>query len=645
MKLFIPFNSNDFNNIFSTLTISPRCFYAHRGYGYKRSSSVALSPFESFLAGYEVPVMTTSTRNVDGGVQVLLGVELNADLIAVQKTVGGIRIYMINRTVYLFDEFELLFSTTKEKEAVLAGTLKSLETKFSEIARACSRVPQEKEWEIVSSDALSLIQEDVHGSLQPSFVWEREANRVAGAVLGYAVGRFTSTSQEVRQIQLQSKELNNLVSLYINSLSSGGVSSVKRRLIDCLVNLKKQFNSIESVEESFVLGSSNLRPQDIERDCAQDYLGVNKFELIIEGLLASDVHFLPMPLKIEKAIRVVQGKYNSKYPDSYAKRLWSVINDIQFGVKRSTADSSPSAALSLEAMPKVTLNGGRTSISIPREVGEAHLLELTLRFFISKDGLSHPDEFFATRQELLIAYGQFLRENVEGWEESDSRKYIGCLLASFKSLKSDFDVISSKSEVMRSLGILFTVGRDLSLFLDAILTAGIEQRGVPIAIWGATYGAATMPKTLTNCILDHNELLKMYLGVLRDTIVSWSGDNCYVAEHGASREGDKKLDVFQVSMFPDDIVTNAKGIWTVNEFEDALPKSKWFGRGSASWEAAREAAELIKYRDSELHGANNELLIVKFQDALKERAKSVKGLGPKKIEAAVGVFSEVIGFS
>ena len=55
MKLYIPTTSLNFNNILSTESISPKGFYASRGFGYSRWFSIPENNLDGAILLYESP--------------------------------------------------------------------------------------------------------------------------------------------------------------------------------------------------------------------------------------------------------------------------------------------------------------------------------------------------------------------------------------------------------------------------------------------------------------------------------------------------------------------------------------------------------------------------------------------------------------
>lgn len=77
MKIYIPFNSNDFNSVFTTLSISPYSFYRNRKYSFKRASTSFLNESEDFLIGYEKPIFHNKEVDKDYGYPILIETDFN----------------------------------------------------------------------------------------------------------------------------------------------------------------------------------------------------------------------------------------------------------------------------------------------------------------------------------------------------------------------------------------------------------------------------------------------------------------------------------------------------------------------------------------------------------------------------------------
>ena len=126
MKVYIPFNSNDFNSVFTTLSISPCSFYPNRKFSFKRATTTYLNESKDFLVGYEKPIFHNRELDKDYGFPVLIEIENTES--EWQTTANGLNYIIIDNTVFLLNNFKLLFRREKEMNETFAKSLKSIET-------------------------------------------------------------------------------------------------------------------------------------------------------------------------------------------------------------------------------------------------------------------------------------------------------------------------------------------------------------------------------------------------------------------------------------------------------------------------------------------------------------------------------------
>ena len=143
MKVYIPLNSNDFNSVFTTLSISPTLYYPNRKYSFKRASTTFLNENEHFLIGYENPIFHNRGIDIDNGFPILLETSIDNKYSKLIKDKTGVNYVIIDNTIFLFSDFKLIFRSERELNETLAKSLKSIETKYANIAKEKSVVIKE----------------------------------------------------------------------------------------------------------------------------------------------------------------------------------------------------------------------------------------------------------------------------------------------------------------------------------------------------------------------------------------------------------------------------------------------------------------------------------------------------------------------
>ena len=108
MKVYIPFNSNDFNSVFTTLSISPVSFYSGRKYSFRRATTTYLNENEDFLIGFNQCLFHTREFDKDYGFPVLIEIEIDKSESDWQKLSSEIKYTIIDNTVNLFEKFKVL---------------------------------------------------------------------------------------------------------------------------------------------------------------------------------------------------------------------------------------------------------------------------------------------------------------------------------------------------------------------------------------------------------------------------------------------------------------------------------------------------------------------------------------------------------
>lgn len=518
MKLYIPFNSNDFNNVFSTLSISPRNFYYERDFGFKRATQSKLNPFEDVLVAFKKPTFISQPTDFDNGYPINLVVEIKG----LTKKHRKADILFVRDTIYLFDGFEVLYRTESEKKEVESKSLKSVETKFLAYAKSRSNV-------LLNSENITwfdkeLLQDMFEGysdnqvtrnELKP----ERQLNKIFGTLIGFAIGSQRNLPDEFRKLHQLSKELKNQVSLFINRIGQPNQDQKKKAVYRILSLIQEEVETIISLD-NYLLDNTEgpIDEELLSRLKSLKLQDQSIYELVIKGLLQAKLDNLPLSLKAEKAKHVLYYKISKKYPQSYVERLNKHIKGILYDVEdliNEHVDESDFDSSILEAQfEKNEILSFKASLSYDQK--EAEYLKYILNFFTNEDTFSSIDELHASKKEYLGDLGIYLKEHIDEFGQSKEAKYLRDLLSSFKSLTESFDINATKLDSLKSVALLFTKGRDFMQYREFVENSSIVHNEIGYAIWGAAFGYAGLPKTLTGSIFDNIEKCEIVLQKLSE---------------------------------------------------------------------------------------------------------------------------------
>ncbi len=516
MRVYIPFNSNDFNSVFTTLSISPCSFYPNRKYSFKRATTTFLNESEDFLVGYEKPIFHNRELDKDYGFPVLIEIEIAES--KWQTTANGLNYVIIDYTVFLLNNFKLLFRREKELNETFAKSLKSIETKYSALAKQNSEVIKVDcfvneipfiQFPIVNNNFNSL-----------TFLKERKLNRILGAILGSSIAYTNLTSKEWQEISILFRLLNNNLSLFLNKVSDNNEFE-KKQVLEITDKILKTYETIEKLEEAIMLGSNSSFTSVLLNTLKQSKVfGISAFNLLIEGLLITSKAELPLSLKLEKLKRAINSKFNSKYPSNYVERVNNAFSDVRNKIEDEIYLSRKNNKLTVDSLVRPHFLNDKMELIIPEGLleNEKKYLLQCLKFFIETDNISDLETFFTNRKTILIALAKHFKDTIDNFDGSKEREYLVELLKSFDSLRGGFDISRTSNEVLKSIAVLFTSGRDLLRFIENNEREEIQHSLIYYTLWGSIYGAAILPKTLTESITEDKSNVKILISAYAETI-------------------------------------------------------------------------------------------------------------------------------
>lgn len=520
MKVYIPFNSNDFNSVFTTLSISPCSYYPNRKYSFKRASTSIINENEDFLVGFNQPIFHNRELDNDNGFPVLLETNIEISEQEFAQANSGIEYLPIEKTIFLTNDFKLLFRSEKEMNETFAKSLKSIETKYASLAKINSTVLKQ-DFCVSDLPKLKFPSQNLTSNTT-TFKGERKLNKILGTILGSSIAYVNSTTKEWQEITNLIRFLNNNLSLYLNKIGDRN-DFEKTQSLDIISKISRVFESIEKLEEAIML-DSNITSDILNSFKSFKIFNVPVFNLLIEGLLSSPKIELPISLKLEKLIRAINSKYNSKYPNNYIDKVNSAFTDLKDSIKKEIFLLRKNNVISNDGIITFEISDSNFHIILPQILNqkETEYLEQTISFFIKTDSIIDIEYFFVNRKEILIELANHFKTNIKSFPESKERQYLIDLLKSFDSLRGGFTIAQTYNEVLKTIVILFTSGRDLLRYIENNEREQINNPIIYYSIWGAIYGASIIPKTLTEVIAESNTNLKTIISAFDKTIKTFN---------------------------------------------------------------------------------------------------------------------------
>jgi len=212
-NIYIATTTLNFNNIMATESISPKTFYKHREFGYKRFENIETNPFKNCIIGYsKIPKFVIKDKDLDN---YPLIIEISKDLIAkkiyFENEIDGITVYQFKETIYLHpSKVKILFFDDKEKDICLIKANPSIETKLLPLYELSMRVLTKEDKSFQWNNSILKNIKDIDTlNIEKEVDKDLELNQIKGFYFGYELGILLSIKQKNKKaINTLIEELN-----------------------------------------------------------------------------------------------------------------------------------------------------------------------------------------------------------------------------------------------------------------------------------------------------------------------------------------------------------------------------------------------------------------------------------------------------
>lgn len=188
---YIPTSSLNFNNIFSSESISPAGFYALRKYGYSRWTKIPENPLDGAIVLYDS--LKSFGRPVSDVEDHPMLLEIYTDEVFPILQDG---VFYCNHTIYLNPwHTKIYFFTEQDKRVTFSLSEHSLETKMLRLYKnGMNIIKSEEKYPVLSEyENIPICYDEIEKDIQ--------TNKIKGLLYGYYIGAALSTSLDnVKQI-------------------------------------------------------------------------------------------------------------------------------------------------------------------------------------------------------------------------------------------------------------------------------------------------------------------------------------------------------------------------------------------------------------------------------------------------------------
>lgn len=209
MKLYIPTTSLNFNNILSTESISPKGFYASRGFGYSRWFSIPENDINGAILLYESPAALVRPKSDLEDHPLLIEIDTDENFPVAKK---GVR--YSKHSIYLNPwNTKFIFQSEKDKTVAYSLSDSSLETKMLRLYNNKVIVsPVQGSFPTLEGISIDSAMED------SCIEQDRQINKIKGLLYGYYIGVCLSSSKDdIEQINIL-KEIQNIFAAVVSSV-------------------------------------------------------------------------------------------------------------------------------------------------------------------------------------------------------------------------------------------------------------------------------------------------------------------------------------------------------------------------------------------------------------------------------------------
>jgi len=566
-KLYLPTSSLNFNNIFSSETISPKSFYGRRNFGYKRFEAVEPNPFQNSLLLYsKYPKFEIEDYEKDNYPMVFeIPKSLVLDRITNDVTIDGIGIYQLASSVYLNPfEVKVFFASKRHYQTTLIKSQQSLETKLVAIYKPCFLVEDNSTENFVWSKTYIDKIEDVDESENINHIeFDKKVNRIKGFAYCYLIGANSKLPSEIVELKRLIKEIRNITSGLVNIYQNNSTNSKKgyypneikgdingrlQELNDKISRYAKLYEIVDPQKqkdldfEIEILKKFDISDKEIEKVLiflksykSGRYSLYEHFQWAIQNL-NHNLELRSYTNNIEQLSLVVNGLFNydnNSQQNLKIQDIEKVLNNIQTSLlKLENEYHNKNKKMNIDEA-FVILNLRLTNLIDEYLKGETNIYQGLINTLIDIpiDSVEH---FKSSKADIALICGKVLKEYVADWENSKERTFINSLLDNIESYQP-FDLKSHSSKVLQSFAAFIIKGEEPEKLIDFLISNSIEDFRLSLGLWGSTFGFASIPRTLTENFISSdaiyiNSLLKNLSKQLFDYEISSNINSSIIEE-------------------------------------------------------------------------------------------------------------------
>lgn len=467
MKLYIPILLSNIDNVLTSESISPSCFYEKQGFGYKTFDKLPETPSVYTLLYSEL-------KHCPSGDNIIY-IEWNDNYQQKDLKKVGENLYYSDHTLILYPWYtKILFTNTYDYERAVTFCRGSLNNKF---------------WKYFEFKLANFLSTNNIGNApfvkdvfvkdtvfkDDSINSDKIRNRLKGFVFGHYIGQKISLSPDLANLRKYGKQISDLCSVIPTMPQDMQNEYIKEinRIKNKYNNLNPKRKELKAKWNDEVLGKFST---DNDREFFNDLAKRYNFLKTMMDVFAKEKDISTGPSVIEatqknnwKEFKNQLNEYTDKILSEYKNN--DDINNI------------------------LDIKNGRIEI-----YGIKDFYNEILNALIGGDELLQADNVTSNRLEvasqLTVKIKDSIEKSGEKWEESPEYKFYNDLRQNISS-SNGFDLsVVAPDDMAATLAIYILRCDDFEDMIRYSVASGYGRYDLLLALWGANKGYVDLPKTI-----------------------------------------------------------------------------------------------------------------------------------------------------
>lgn len=480
-KLYIPTSTCNFNNILSSESISPKAFYARRGFGYSRWTNIPENANDNVILLYEEPFAFSRPKSEVEDHPLLVEIETDEEF--PQTSFQGV--FYSDHTIYLVRRCtHFVFFNEQDMRTTLSMSESSAETKLVDLykrqiyIRNFQRRTQQQDIKVETGLNEVAIEKDVR------------RNKMKGLLYGYYIGAYLSTPKEITERHKRLTELKNIFGAVVSSEGRQPTGVQQKRMEAIFFEIKKENPAFTKLTQ-YCQGN-------------MDAILDSEFQLIQSGWS------YPNYFDADEIIRELSTEEETKKAFSWLK------NEEK---KLAKDEQNKRKPLSVNANELIVKNDALSYISttLLQNEDEKKLVKAWVNnIFILPEYNKNIASFKSDLANKITTKAKEIFGE-EKWENSDIKRWLNNMR---RYINGDDVEIEWENPLVASITSVLLKGDDIDNLLAFMRSKSISDYRIAFAFYGMLHGFANLTRDFTDNLYTYKDdkyISEVYIAIYEQT--------------------------------------------------------------------------------------------------------------------------------